>query len=155
MVADPPEKHLRCQALVDAIQQLLDEARASLSAGELQRAATLELPLRRPEPTPRPFAVTEDLFPKRGQTRQADRAVRFVAAQPLVSRAAMRQRPSRHDERVDFVVGQTCLYKSLDCPSGKTILDEPDQIIVRVQAMNPKHLLHAFIKPGLLSGWGF
>ena len=35
MVADPPEEHLRRHTLVDAVQQLLDEARACFGGGEL------------------------------------------------------------------------------------------------------------------------
>src|ERR1700730_2872737 len=57
MVADPPEKHLRRHTLVDAVEQLFDEARACLSDCELQWASAFELPLGRPKPVPFPCAA--------------------------------------------------------------------------------------------------
>jgi hypothetical protein len=107
MVADPPEEHLRRHALVNAVQQLLDEARACFCGGELQGAATLELALGRTEPMPGASAVSEDLFPERGDTSEAYGSVRFRPAQGLVPRATMRQRASGDDQRADLVAGQT------------------------------------------------
>ena len=52
MVADPPEKHLRSHAPVDAVQQLFDEAGACFSSRELERAATAKLALGSTEPVP-------------------------------------------------------------------------------------------------------
>jgi hypothetical protein len=43
MVADPPEQHLGCHALVDAIRQLFDEAGVCFSSRELNGAATVKL----------------------------------------------------------------------------------------------------------------
>src|SRR5713101_6908290 len=68
MVADPPEEHLRRHALVDSVQQLLDEAGACFSGRQLQRGATVELPLGGTQPAPRAFALSENLFTKRGNT---------------------------------------------------------------------------------------
>jgi hypothetical protein len=87
MVAHPPEEDLRRHALVNAVQQLLDEARACFCGGELQGAAALELALGRTEPMPRASAVSEDLFPKRGNTSKAYSSIRFLPAQGLVPRA--------------------------------------------------------------------
>ena len=83
MVADPPEKHLRRHALIDSVQQLFDETGAGFSGRELQRAATVKLPLGSPEPVPRAFAVSEDLFSKRGNTSKAYGSIRFLPAQSL------------------------------------------------------------------------
>src|SRR2546425_863114 len=94
-------------ALVDSIQQLLDEAGACFSGRQLQRAATLELPLGSTEPVPRASTVSEDLLTKRGNASEAHGSIRFIPAQSLMPRAPMRQRASRHDQRVDLVVGQT------------------------------------------------
>ena len=94
-------------ALVDAVQQLLDEARTCFGGGELQRAAPLELALGGTKPMPRAIAVFEDLFSERGNTSEAYGSIRFLPAQGLVPRATMRQRESRHNQRVDLVVGQT------------------------------------------------
>ena len=107
MVADPPEKHLRRHTLVDTVQQLFDEARACLGRCELQGAAILELPLGSAEPVPRASAVSENLFPERGNAGEAYGSIRFVPAQALATRATMRQRASGDDQRVDFIVGQT------------------------------------------------
>jgi hypothetical protein len=71
MVTDPPEKHLRRHTLVDAVQQLFNKARACLSRCELQGTAIIELPLASAEPAPRASAVSEDLFPKRGNPSDA------------------------------------------------------------------------------------
>jgi hypothetical protein len=75
MVADPPQEHLGRHALVNAVQQLLDEARACFCGGELQGAATLELVLGRAEMVPGASAVSEDLFPERGNTSEAYRSI--------------------------------------------------------------------------------
>ena len=107
MVADPPQEHLGRHALVNAVQQLLDEARACFCGGELQGAATLELVLGRAEMVPGASAVSEDLFPERGNTSEAYSSIRFLPAQGPVPRATMRQRASGHDQGEDLFAGQT------------------------------------------------
>jgi hypothetical protein len=123
MVADPPKKHLRGHALVDAVQQLLDKAGAGFGDQKLQRTATIKLPLLRTEPVPPAFAVSEDLFSKRGNTGKPYGSIRFVPAQSLMAGATMRQRAPGYDERVDLVVGQTRLAEPIDHCGGEAILD--------------------------------
>ena len=106
MIADAPEDHLRGHALVDAVQQLLDEAGAGFGDHELQRTATSKLPLPGTEPVPPAIAVPEDLFRKRGNAGETYGSIRFVPAQGLLPRAAMRQRTPGHDERIALLVGQ-------------------------------------------------
>src|SRR6266481_2571481 len=98
MVADPPKKHLGGHALVDAVQQLLDKARAHFSRGELQRVATLELPLGGTQPAPRAFGIAEDTFSQRGNAGETYGSIRFFATERLVPCATVRQRTTRHDE---------------------------------------------------------
>ena len=105
MQSDSHHGLLGRHALVNAVQQFLDKARARLSGGELQRAATLELPLGTTEPMPRASTVSEDLLTKRGNASQAHGSIRFIPAQSLMPRSRMRQRASRHDQRVDLVGG--------------------------------------------------
>src|ERR1700681_2896622 len=104
MVADPPENHLCRHALVDLVQQLFDEPSACFSGHKLERAAAVKLSFRGAKPTPCAFAVSEDLFSQRGDTREAYGPVRFFPAQRLPARATMRQRASRHHQRVDLIV---------------------------------------------------
>src|SRR5947209_17545354 len=44
VVADPRENHLRCHALIDSVQQLVDEPGSCFSCIESQRTATRESP---------------------------------------------------------------------------------------------------------------
>jgi hypothetical protein len=122
--------------LVNAVQQLFDKARARSGAGELQGTATCELSLGGTEPAPRASAVSKHLFRKRRNTREAHRPVRFVAAQGLTSCVTMRQRAPRHDERIHFVLGHTRVEKPFDRSGGETVFDQPDEILVRAQAVN-------------------
>ena len=144
MVADPPEKHLRRHALIDAVQQLLDEAGAGFGDHDLQRTPAIKLPLLGTEPVPPAIAVPEDLFRKGGNTGEAYRSIRFVPAQGLLPRAAMRQRAPGHDERVDLVVGQTRLAEPVDHSRGEAILDQLDEVLLGAQPVQAEHLFNPF-----------
>jgi hypothetical protein len=62
MIADAPKNHLRGHALVDSVQQLLDETRAGLSGHELKRTAALKLTFGVSKPPPRTFWLTKDVL---------------------------------------------------------------------------------------------
>src|SRR4051812_11751459 len=60
MIADPPEIHLRGQAVVDAVEKFLDEAGARFGHRELERGAAVEPALGRSQPPPRALAIAKD-----------------------------------------------------------------------------------------------
>ena len=62
VIADSPENHLRGHALIDSVQEFFNEARTGFGGHELERAAAVELPFRRAEPTPRAFGLSKNLF---------------------------------------------------------------------------------------------
>src|SRR5260370_28565781 len=68
MVADPPEKHLPRHALVDTVQQLLDDAGARFGGRELELAANVQLSLGATGPSPFTFGFSVHLSPDRGNT---------------------------------------------------------------------------------------
>jgi hypothetical protein len=107
-------------------------------------SATVELSLGGPEPVPRARAVPEDLFAKRGDPGDTHGAIRLLLAQRCAPRASMRQGASRDDQRVDFIVGQTCPAEAIDCSRGEAILDQSDEVLVRVERMQTEHLFNTF-----------
>src|SRR5919198_1117363 len=105
VVADAPQDHLRGHAVVDAIQQLLDEPRSGFRAKHLQRCASLEPALAISNPSPTPPLIAEYFLAQRNHACDSDRTIGFVSAQCFASSASMSQRPPGNDQRVDLFIG--------------------------------------------------
>jgi len=75
VIADAPEDHLRCHALVNAIQQLFDEPRPDLGGSQLKRTASVELMFRRSQPTPGALRIAEHVLTKRRDSSQSDGSI--------------------------------------------------------------------------------
>jgi hypothetical protein len=75
VIADAPENHLRGHALVDSVEELLNETRASFGDHELERAATLELAFRGTKPMPRALRIPEYLLSECRKTSETHGAI--------------------------------------------------------------------------------
>jgi hypothetical protein len=131
LVADPPEEHLCGHALVNPVQEFLDEASASFSRQHLEWTTPAELPLTGSGPLPRPFLFAEHVLREGGDTGDADDPVGFLSAERLAASASMGQRPARHHEGVQFVVVQATTPLTFEGLRRQPLFDQPDQFLVR------------------------
>jgi hypothetical protein len=143
VVANAPQEHLRCHALIHAVQQFFDEASAGVRAEQLKRAPAPKLSLGRSEPPPSAFGVSEYLLGKRGCAREADCAVRLALAQSLLTRTAVRQRPSWHHKGIHLIVRDAWPTEPVDNVSGQPRFDDLDEILIGLEPLSFQNFLHA------------
>jgi len=140
MVADPPEKHLCSDALVDAIQQLLHETGAGFRRQEFQRRSPAKLTLGCPEPTPRALALPEDFAGECSDACDANHSVGFVTTQRLAASSSMGECAPGNHESIGLVIRQTGSAQSVDGLDGEALLDQFQKLVIVPQPMNAEYL---------------